>query len=185
MLNDIQNTSLKEKLKSLPKSELEKLVLKAASKHKEFNTFLHLIYIDKEQTENDLYEATLKDINQLMRKNYKGFSHELQLANMLTACNKRVSEFSKLCKNKKAELDLLMVILEIPFKYAPSGSLGTCFTVYDYKVSQILKKAITLITTKLHPDYKIEYCDKINLYLTILHGCSSHNDFIYSLPRHI
>ena len=185
MLSSSSNISLNEKLKLLSKSELEKLVLKAASKHKEFDAFLRLNYIDKQQTEKDLFDATVRDINQLMRKNYKGFSQELQLANMLTACNKRVSEFSKLCKNKKSEADLLMVVLEIPFKYAPRGSLGTCFTAYDYKVAIILKKLITLVNTKLHPDYKIEYCDKINLYLTILHSCSNHNDFIYNLPRHI
>ena len=176
---------LNEKLKLLPKSELEKLVLKAAAKHKEFNAFLQLNYLDKQQAELDLFEDAKKDINQLMRKSYKGFSKELQLANMLTACNKRVSEFAKMCKNKKAEVDLLMLLLEIPFNYAPSGSLGTCFTAYDYKVAIVLKKAITLVNTKLHSDYKIEYCDKINLYLIILHSSSNHNDFIYKLPRNI
>lgn len=104
---------------------------------------------------------------------------------MLTACNKRVAEFSKLCKNKKFEADLLMILLELPFKYAPVGSLGTCFTAYDYKVCLILKKLITLVTTKLRPYYKIEYADKINTDLTILHSCSSHNDFVYALPRRI
>ncbi len=185
MLSDTSNKLLNEKIKLLPKSELEKLVLKAASKHKEFNAFLRLTYLDKQQTETDLFESAETDINQLMRKNYKGFSPELKLANMLTACNKRVGEYAKLCKNKKGEVDLLMLLLEIPFNDTPSGSLGTCFTAYDYKVAIILKKVITLVTTKLHPDYKIEYTDKINLYLTILHSCSNHKDFIYNLPQYI
>lgn len=177
--------SLNEAIKLLPKNELEKLVLKAASKYKEFDAFLRLTYVDKKETEKDLYESAIQDINQLMRKSYKGFSYELQLANMLTACNKRVSEFSKLCKNKKAEADLLMLLLEIPFKHAPSSTLGTCFTAYDYKVTLILKKLLTLVTTKLHSDYKIEYSDAINLYLTRLHASSNHNDFVYKLPQQI
>jgi hypothetical protein len=185
MMPDSSNKSLDEVIKLLPKKELEKLVLKAASKHKEFDVFLRLTYLDKKEIEKDLYNDAINDINQLMHKNYKGFSQELQLANMLTACNKRASEFSKVCKNKKAEADLLMLLLEIPFKHAPRGSLGTCFTAYDYKVTIILKKLITLVNSKLHPDYKIDYSDKINEYLTILHACSNHNDFIYFLPKYI
>lgn len=175
--------TLNEKLKTLSKIELEKLVLNAAAKHKEFDIYLRLNYLDKAQTETELIENTKREIDMLMRKSYKGFSHQLQLANMLTACNKKVVAFSKVCKNKKAEADLLMLLLEIPFQYAPSGSLGTCFTAYDYKVANLVKKVITIVNTKLHPDYKIEYAEKINSYLTILHSCSSQNDFVYALPK--
>ncbi len=185
MTSTSENTLLAEKIRSISKKELENLVLKAARKSKEFDAYLRINYLDKKQTEMAIFETAQKDINQLMRKNYKGFSHELQLANMLSACNKRVNEFSKLCKNKKAEVDLLMLVLEIPFQYAPAGSIGTCFTVYDYKISLILKKIITIIKTKLHSDYKTEYSDKINLYLLTMHNCSNHNDFIYSLPKSI
>lgn len=182
---EIDSQQLGEKLKSLSKSELEKLVLKAASKSKEFEVFLLLTYGDKKQVEEELFEMAISDIEILARKNYKGFSHELQLANMLTACNKRVNEFAKSCKNKKLEVDLLMHILNIPFLYAPAGSLGTCFTAYDYKVTIILAKVITIINNKIHEDYKVEYCEKINSYLSILHSCSNHNDFVYKLPKAI
>ncbi len=172
---------IKCKIGSLSRNELEKLVLKAASKHKEFNAFLRVNYIDKQSAEAELFEEAKADLDKLMRKSYKGFSQELQLANMLTACNKRVMEFSKVCKNKKSETDLLMLILEIPFSLT-SKMLGTCFTVFDYKVALILKKVITLINTKLHPDYKIEYQEKINRYLNIMHSTSNHIDTVYALP---
>lgn len=142
MKADSESKLLIEKLKMLPKNELEKLVLKAATKHKEFRVFLHLNYLDKHQTEMDLFDAAQNDIHLLMHKKYKGFSNELQLANMLTACNKRIVEFSRVCKDKKAEVDLLMLVLEIPFNFAPKSSLGTCFTAYDYKVAIVLKKVI-------------------------------------------
>ena len=177
--------TLNEKIKSLSKSELEKLVLKAAAKHTEFDTFLRLNYLVREQTERDLFDKTISDIDVLMSKNYRGYANELKLANMLAACNKRVTEFSKVCKNKKSEANLLMLLLDIPFKYESTNSLGTCFTAYDYKVCLILKKLITIVNSKLHPDYKIEYAESINKYLTILHRCSSHNDFVYDLPKSI
>lgn len=177
--------TISDKIKTLSKSELEKLVLKAASKHKEFDTFLRLNYLDKEQVEIELLAEAKSDIDKLMMKNYKGFSAQLQLANMLAACNKRVTEFSKQCKNKKAEADLLLFILEIPFESGDNHRLGTCFTAYDFKVASILKKLITIVENKIHPDYKIEYAEKINQYLNALHACSRHNDFVYNMPRSI
>lgn len=172
-------------LKSLSKTELEKLVLKAASKDENFKTFLLLNYTDKEQVEQELFESALNDIDKLCRKNYKGFSQQLQMANMLTACNKRVNEFAKVCKNKKLEVDLLMEILKIPFVYAPKGSLGTCFSAYDYKVATILKKSISIINSKLHEDFRRDYGPAINSYLATLHSCSNHFDFVFNLPEKI
>ena len=175
---------IKCKISTLSRNELEKLVLKAASKHKEFNAFLRVNYIDKQSAEDELFDEAKADLGILMGKSYKGYAQELKLANMLTACNKRVMGFSKVCKNKKSEADLLMLILEIPFSL--SGKiLGTCFTVLDYKVALILKKVITLINTKLHPDYKMEYQEKINRYLNIMHSTSNHIDSVYALPKEL
>lgn len=62
---------------------------------------------------------------------------------------------------------------------------GTCFTQYDTKVAMIVKRLITIVTKKLHPDYKVEYEDKINEYLQILHRTSNHIDPVYHLPKAI
>jgi hypothetical protein len=120
----------------------------------------------------------------IFRKRYKGFSEQLQLANMLRACIKRINEFTKISKNKVLEADLLLHILEIPFSLT-TNMFGTCFTQYDTKVAMILNRLINIVTKKLHEDYKIEYEDKINDYLQILHRTSSHIDTVYNLPKAI
>jgi len=175
---------IKLQIQSLSKHELEKLVLIAAGKDKNFHDYLLINYIDKEYGEKDLFEKVKADLDILFCKSYKGFSEELQLANMISACVKRINLFSKVCKKKNLEVDLLMYVLEIPFSLT-TNMFGTCFTKYDYKVGLLVKRVITLIEKKLHPDYKIEYQEKVNQYLTILHRTSKHIDFIYNMPKYI
>ena len=93
---------------TLSKKELEKLVLKAATKDKAFHDYLLVNYFDKEYGEQDLFDQAKEDLEKLFQKNYKGFAEELQLAEMLGACAKRITAFSKNCKNKHLEADLLM-----------------------------------------------------------------------------
>lgn len=38
---------------------------------------------------------------------------------------------------------------------------------------------------KLHEDYRLDYKDKINGYLEILHKNANHNDTVYDLPLEI
>ncbi len=175
---------IKECIKQLSKQELEKLVLKAARKDKQFHDYLLVNYADKEYGEKDLFEQAKSDIALCATKSYKGFSRELRSAKYLAACNKRITEFSKVSRNKVLVLDLIMVVLEesISSSYA---SLGTCFTAYDYQISLLVKKAITLIEKKLHPDYRIEYVPRLNEWLTILHSASNHIDSIYAMPNSI
>lgn len=73
-----------------------------------------------------------------------------------------------------------MYVLE-PVFMLPTNLLGSCFTACDYKVTLMLKRVITLVQTRLHPDYKIEYAEKINSYLTILHRTSNHIDLPQSI----
>ncbi len=120
----------------------------------------------------------------LFFKNYKGFSEELKIANMLIACNKRIKEFSKVCKNKSLEMDLIMIVLEIPFSLS-TKSFSTCFTKFNYQVYLLIKKAVTLLKTKLHEDYRIQYAPKLNEYLSILHKSSAHLGFIKTLPESV
>src|SRR3954451_10659949 len=102
----------KKQIKSLSKGDLEDLVMRFASKHKEIHDFLIVNYFDKQFGEEDLFNDAKNDIQLLFTKNYKGFSEELQLANMIESCVKRINEFDKLCKKKNLCADLLMMVLD-------------------------------------------------------------------------
>lgn len=172
-----------QEIAKLSREDLAKLVVRAASKSKEFYDFLLINYLDKEYAEKDLFLQAQNDIKALYMKNYKGFSVELRWANMLAACNKRIIEFSKVAKDKSLEMDLIMMVLEEPFsQHAPS--FATCFTKFNYQVYLLLKKAMTL-SKKLHEDYHIQYIPKINEYLEHMHECSNHLDYVYALPDSI
>ncbi len=178
------NTETKDAIKKLGRDELEKLVIKAASKDSSFYDYLLVNYVDKEFGEQDLYEKAKEDLDFLFKKSYKGFAEELQLANMLASCHKRINEFSKICKNKELELNLIMQILALPFSLS-SNLFCTCFTNYNYRVSLLLKKAISLLQNKLHQYYAIEYSKTINDYLQTIHRTSSYLDCVSSLPLSI
>lgn len=177
------SAEIKEQVNALSKNELVDIVLKLAAKKENYD-FLLVNYFDKLSGEKDLFEEAKADIDRLCRKGYKGFSEQLQMANMLSACVKRINDFTKISKNKKLEADLILYVLEIPFTYS-ANMLGTCFTQYDYKVGLLVKRLISLVTKKLHFDYKIDYQDKINQFLVILHCKSDHIDSIYNLPKMI
>lgn len=174
---------IKEQIKLFSRKSLEDIVIKLASNKGNYD-YLLVNYLDKESGEKELYQEALADIDFYTTKNYKGFSEQLRLANFLSACIKRINEFTKISKNKKLEADLILYVLEIPFSYS-TKMLGTCFTQYDYKVGLLVKRLMTIVTKKLHEDYKLDYADKINEYLSILHSTSTHIDFIYAFPKSI
>jgi hypothetical protein len=175
---------IKKQIAGISKTELEKIVIKMAAKEKAVFDYLLVNYLEKETGENELFEETKMDLDFLFIKSYKGFAQQLQLANMLSACIQRINKFSKICKNKNLETDLVMYVLAPVFEL-PTGLLGTCFTACDYKVGLMVKRVVTLVQTRLHPDYKIEYAEKINNYLTILHHTSNHINVIFGLPKSI
>ncbi len=174
----------KAQIKSLSKKELEQIVLKIAAKEKSVYDFLLINYLDKESGEEELFEAAKSDIEDLGFKTYKGRAEEMKLANLLAACIKRVNEFTKISKNKVLEADLLLYVLDYHFSDSTS-LLGTCFTQLDTKVGMITKRLITIVTTKLHEDYKVEYNGEINKFLKILHRSSGHVSTVANLPESI
>lgn len=175
------SSDIKEQVNALSKNELADIVLKLAAKKENYD-FLLVNYFDKQSGEKVLFEEARADIDSISRKRYKGFSEQLRMANMLTVCIKRINDFTKISKDKKLEADLILYVLEIPFTYS-TDMLGTCFTQYDYKVGLLVKRLISLVTKNLHFDYKIDYQDKINQFLEILHRNSNHIDSIYNLPE--
>ena len=162
---------------------------KMSCKSKEIYDFLIVNYFDTQYGEKDLFEEAQNEIRLLFIKKYKGFSEELQLAAMIEACVKRINEFQKICKNKNLEADLILMVLDEVFTHS-TDLLGTCFTKFDYRVglllkSLLLKRLITLVSNKLHPDFMVEYRKKINDYLRVLHKTSTHLEFIYAMPKSI
>ncbi|MFM7429980.1 MAG: hypothetical protein ACKO1F_08785 [Flammeovirgaceae bacterium] len=176
------NESIKQTIAQLSKKELENLVLRAAQKHNEFHDYLLITHADPEFGEDELFEKAKADLKYLYGKRYKGFSEELQLANMLAACLKRINEFDKICRNKELELKLIMFVLEVPFSLS-TNMFCTCFTAYNHKVYLLLRKAVTILQKKLHEDYRLEYEAQLNEYLSIMHRTSSHLHYIGNLPN--
>lgn len=178
------NADTKEQIKRLDKKALQDIVIKMASRDKTVFDYVKVNYLDKEFGEDELFEETKADLQQLFSKQYKGFAEQLRVANMLSACIKRVNEFTKVSKNKVLEAELLIFILDYPFSL-PDDFFGTAFTKFDTKVATIVKRLITLVTKRLHEDYKLDYKNKINGYLEFLHRNSNHNDTVYNLPLEI
>lgn len=177
-------TETKNQIKNLTRDELEKIVIKFAGRDKFMLGFLKVNYLDKEFGELDLFDEAISDLDALFVKSFKGRSIQLQMAKMLAASAKRIAEFSKVAKQKNREADLIIHVLEVPFSM-PRGYFGTSFKAYDTQVGRLLKKLVSLVESKMHEDYRAEYQEKVNTYLSTLHRTSNHINLIYNLPTHI
>ena len=174
---------LKEQVNELSKKELVDIVLKLAGKRYNYE-FLLVNFLDKDGGEQTLFEEAKDDIDKLVEKEFKGRTIQHQLAKRLNACTKRIAEFTIETKSKKLEADLVLYVLEKQFANPPKV-FGARFSGYDYKVGLLLKRLISLVTKKLHPDYLIDYQDKINDFLVKLHHTSNRINTIYDLPETI
>jgi len=172
---------LKEQVNELSKKELVEIVLKLSAKKPNYD-YLLINYLDKDGGEKSLYDEVIEDIEALCNKEYKGRTIQHQQVKRLKAISKKMTEFTASVKNKKLEADLMLYILDIQF-VQPTKVFGARYSGYDYKVGLLLKKLITLVTKKMHPDYLIDYVDKINEFLEKLHHTSNHIQTIYDLPK--
>ncbi|MCX8481494.1 MAG: hypothetical protein ORN58_06215, partial [Sediminibacterium sp.] len=145
---------------------------------------LILNYIDKFTKEDELFEGRMAEIELIIDCLHLDRIPEEDYAEMFSECNKEISNFGKVCKNKKLELDLIMRVLKEAFSISYKH-YETCFTKINYQVYLLTKKAINLLNTKLHEDYHIQYAPTLNEYLHFLHTYSNHLDYIYNLPKSI
>lgn len=172
---------LKEQVSELSKKELVEIVIRLAAKKPNFD-FLLINYLDKDGGEQSLFDEVIEDIDALCQKEYKGRTIQHQMVKRLKACTKKMTEFTASVKNKKLEADLMVYLLDKQFTQ-PTKVFGARFSGYDYKVGLLLKKLIALVAQKLHPDYLIDYQDKINDFLDKLHRTSNHIQTIKDLPK--
>ena len=174
---------LKAQVNELSKKELVDIVLKLAGKRYNYE-YLLVNFLDKDGGEQTLFEEAKEAIDTLCLKEYKVRTIQHQLAKKLNACTKRIGEFTVETKNKKLETDLVLYVLEMQFAN-PSKVFGARFSGYDYKVALLLKRLINLVTKRLHPDYLIDYQDRINEFLVKLHHTSNRINTINELPLSI
>ena len=159
------------------------MLLKLSAKRYNYE-YLLVNFLDKEGGEQTLYEEAKEDIILLCQKEYRGSTIQKQAVNKLNACVKRINEFKIETKNLKLEADLVLYVLELQFAN-PAKVFGARVSGYDYKVGLLLKRLITLATKKMHPDYLVDYQEKINDFLTQLHKTSNRINTIKELPEKI
>ncbi len=171
---------LKAQLNELSKKQLEEIVLKLSAKRFNYE-YLLVNFLDREGGEQFLFDETKEDIDHLSEKEYRGSTIQKQAVKRLNACVKRINEFKVEAKSKKLEADLVLYVLELQFNQ-PAKVFGARVSGYDYKVGLLLKRLITLVTKRLHPDYFIDYQEKINEFLIRLHKTSNRINTIKELP---
>jgi len=174
---------LKEQLNRFSKAELVEILTKISTKRFNYE-FLLVKYLDPEGGEQLLFEDAKVDIEFLMQKEFKGRTLPHQMVKRLKACTNRIKNFTEETKDKKLEADLILYVLEIQFR-DNSQVFGAKYSGYDYKVGLLLKRLIGLVTNKLHVDYFVDYQDKINKMLTLIHQSSNRINTIKSLPNSI
>jgi len=174
----------KTQISLLTNKEKDTIIFKYAARDKLIYNYIYVNYVDKEHGEQQLYDEAREDLKNLFFKGYKGYSQQLRMVNMMIACIKRINEFQKICIHKNLEADLLLLVLEEVFSFN-AKQFGTYYRRFDTKAGSILKRLITLINSKLHDDYRIEYEDKINEYLESIHRTSYGIPVVDSLPKEL
>lgn len=174
---------LKEQLNLYTKSELVEMLMKLSAKRLNYE-YLLVNFLDKTGGEQTLFDETIEKIDKLCEKTYNGSTIQKQALNKLNACVKCINEFTIEAKNKKLEADLILYVLKLQFENHKK-IFGTRISGFDYKVGLLLKRLITIVTKKIHPDYLIDYQDAINEFLVKLHKTSNRIQTVRELPESI
>jgi thioester reductase-like protein len=169
---------VKETLKTLSKAELEKLVLKAATKNQDFADYLLANLAPDGLGLDELFDKTKEAIKALEYKNYKARSYEKSNYKKLNNQLKLISAFDKNCVDKNKVVDLLLMLVSNELD-DDLISWNTWYTAYNNKVATILQKAITVASTKIHPDLFIDYKHILNNFIQSLKEKSSQLDKVY------
>lgn len=174
----------KQAISEIPVEELQKLVIKAASKNQEIYDWVNIQYVNGKEAENELFRETKeKSLGEIYLFNDRGILQK-NLASAIGKAIKHINYYEKVTCNSTGEAELLLYVLKEVFEnYA--DKLSTCWTVFDSKLAITTNRLYNLVTKKLHEDYLVEYKKPMNRFLEILHAKSNHLDYVYNMPKKI
>jgi hypothetical protein len=174
----------KQAINEIPVVELQKLVVKAASKSQEIFDWVNIQYVNGIEAETELFRETKeKALGEIYLFNDRGILQK-NLASAIGKAVKHINYYEKVTGNSTGEAELLLYVLKEVFEDY-SDKLGTCWTIFDSKLAITTNRLYNLVTKKLHEDYRIEYAEPMNRFLEILHAKSNHLDYVYDMPKTI
>lgn len=175
---------IKDVVLSMPVKEKDKLLLQLLRKSPETIQKIYYQNVSEKDEVITLMEDLKEEISSLLDQEYSKRGNEYKnMARGIAKASKEIARFKGVLSPEQ-ETEINMHLLDIIFTDLVSN-LGTCWTVFDHKVTQTLSKTINLVTKKIHEDYRVEFEDKLNEYLRTLKKTSSHLDYVYILPDRI
>lgn len=169
-------------LENLTEKQNGKLLYQLLKKDKVMIEKLYFKHISTPEVINSRYEEFKKKVIEVLFSNYRTYAEEQAPAKAINEAKKVIKSFTIIDKRPEKEAALHMIILETIFENSYQAQFGTCWTKYDWVVSQTLKRLITLVTKKLHEDYLLDYKPKLDQYLKRIKSVPDFNDFVYVLP---
>jgi hypothetical protein len=155
------SASFKKAIKQLGDKEKETLLLKAVRRDAElYDMFAFEL---GEVTLEELQERSQDVIHELLL-NATGRSLTKALAKALRKALKEIARFKRVTKDKKAEVELHLYVLDIIFRNY-TGQFDSYYKVFYTSTAKLLLKTIQLIRKNLHEDYHLEYKAVIDDYL--------------------
>jgi len=180
MVKEKMSPELKEILHDQSIKKLVSIIQKQANKDTAFLISLKMEFLDKEEIEEMLYEEYSQIIDSKLYDSTRYTRVYMHAYKTLMNAVKELNKFTKLCKNKKMEADLLALIMEYVFENY-SDEFGTYYTQFDNKVAITFQRWYNVVTKKLHPDYHVEYFEDMEKYYNILKRKCDHIDRVYGL----
>lgn len=174
---------IKTAVLNMPLKEKNKLLLQLLRKNTEAVQKIYYQNISDKEEMQTLVENLKVEITDILNWEYaKGGNTHKNLARGIGNASKEIARFKSVL-SPELETELNMHLLDIIFSDL-SNELGTCWTVFDHKVTQTLSKTLTLVTKKIHEDYRVEFEEQLNNYLFRIKK-ASHLDYVYNLPNRI
>ena len=178
------SNDFKKAVSEIPLDELQKLVIKAASKSQEIYDWINIQYVEGQEAKKQLFKETKDNaLAEVYAYSDRGIIQK-SLSKAIGNAIKHINYYVKVTNDFVGEAELLNSILKFVFERF-TDDLGTCWTVFDSKLALTTNRLYNLIVKKLHEDYRIEYQEDLNRYLENLHSRSSHLDYIYNMPKSI
>ena len=180
---EIALEDLKPYLDSLSNQQKEKLLYQLLKKDKALMQQLYFKHVGKVDQLDERYSMYEEHVQEALTAHYRARVNELAMAKAIGVAKKAINEFTKIDKRPEKEANLLMVILDHVFDISQNpAAFGTCFTKYDFAVTQTLKRFISVVKNKLHEDFLMDYKERVDHYLSNLKNAANFNDFVYALP---